>query len=109
MADAVFGPGEILHAPHLVDVEVAQVLRRLEGAESLGSARASEAFEDLRALRLVRHSHLPLLDRVWALRSNLSAYDALYVALAESLEAPLVTLDERLARAPGHTAKVWVP
>jgi len=109
VANAVFGPGEVLHAPHLIDAEIAQVFRRLASTGHLPAGRASEAFEDLRALRLVRHSHLPLLDRVWALRANLSAYDGLYIALAESLESPLVTLDERLARAPGHTAAVRIP
>jgi predicted nucleic acid-binding protein len=109
VADRVFGPGEVLHAPHLIDVEIAQVFRRLASAGSLDAPRANEACEDLRALRLVRHPHLPLLDRVWALRENLSAYDGLYIALAESLESPLVTLDERIARAPGHTAQVWIP
>jgi len=109
VADAVFRPGEVLHAPHLIDAEIAQVLRRLTSAGHLPAPRATEAFDDLRALRLVRHSHLPLLDRVWGLRANLSAYDGLYIALAESLDSPLVTLDERLARAPGHTAAVWIP
>lgn len=57
----------------------------------------------------MRHPHTALLSRVWSLRHNLSAYDALYIALAESLEAPLVTLDRRLAKAPGHDARVETP
>ena len=108
MADVALAPGRVLHAPHLLDVEVAQVLRRLERAGAVGERRAGEALDDLRALRLVRHEHLPLLTRAWALRHNLSAYDALYVALAEGLGAPLLTLDRRLADAPGHGAEVRV-
>jgi predicted nucleic acid-binding protein len=109
VADVVLGTGEVLHAPYLIDAEITQVFRRLESAGALRAPRASEAFDDLHALRLVRHSHLPLLGRVWTLRANLSAYDGLYVALAESMESPLVTLDERLVHAPGHTAEVWIP
>jgi len=91
-----------------LDVEVTQVLRRLERAGTLSTGRAEEALDDLRALRIVRHPTLGLLDRIWTLRRNLSAYDALYVALAEALEAPLVTTDQRLSRAPGHTSRVIV-
>jgi predicted nucleic acid-binding protein len=98
--------GEVLHAPHLIDVEVAQVLRRLELAKVLEEARAKQALEDLGDLRLVRHPHADLLDRVWSLRRNLTAYDALYLALSEALDAPLVTTDQRLATAPGHEARV---
>lgn len=101
-------PGQVLHAPHLLDVEVTQVLRWLERAGTLATSRAEEARDDLHALRLVLHDHRPLLDRVWHLRHNLSAYDGLYVALAEALEAPLVTTDGRLAEAPGHGAEVVV-
>lgn len=108
LARVLLVPAEVLHAPHLLDVEVAHVLRRLEQAGTLSSVRAEEALDDLRALRIVRHPTLVLLDRVWALRRNLSAYDALYVALAEALEAPLVTTDQRLSRAPGHAARVIV-
>jgi predicted nucleic acid-binding protein len=100
--------GEVLHAPHLIDVEVTQVLRRLELAQVLEGARAKQALEDLRALRLVRHPHAALLDRVWSLRHNVTAYDALYLALSEALDAPLVTTDRRLAAAPGHEARVIV-
>lgn len=109
VAALLLAPGQILHAPHLLDVEVAQVLRRLEQTSALSATRAQEALEDVKALRLVRHAHLPLLDRVWGLRSNLSAYDALYVALAESLDAPLVTTDKRLKASPLHRAEVVIP
>jgi predicted nucleic acid-binding protein len=109
VASILLAPGAVLHAPYLLDAEVAQVLRRLEQARVLTATRAGEALDDLRALRLVRHAHLPLIERVWELRDNLSAYDALYVALAEALGAPLVTTDRRLARAPAHDAKILVP
>lgn len=109
LAALLLAPGQILHAPHLLDVEVAQVIRRLEHRAELTAARAEEALDDLRALRVVRHAHLPLLERVWELRSNLSAYDALYVALAEALDAPLVTTDERLQGSPSHHAEVVIP
>jgi predicted nucleic acid-binding protein len=90
-----------LHSPHLIDVEVTQALRRYvqEGDLDLGAAQA--ALDDFRSLDIERHSHEPLLDRVWALRNNLTAYDAVYVALAEALDAVLLTCDGKLARSPG--------
>lgn len=98
--------GEQLHAPHLVDVELTQTLRRLLIARQLTAARAEEAFEDFGLLVIERHEHRTLISRVWALKASLSAYDAVYVALAESLDAPLLTCDERLARARGHGARI---
>jgi predicted nucleic acid-binding protein len=97
-----------LHAPHLLDVEAAQVLRRLLAAGSITSRRCDQALRNLRDLRIRRYAHTTLLPRVWALRVNLTAYDAAYVALAEALEAPLVTRDRRLADAPGHRADIEV-
>jgi predicted nucleic acid-binding protein len=90
-----------LHAPHLIDVEVAQVLRRYVRESQLSAEDARAAIRDLRDLDLRRHAHEPLLDRVWELRHNFSAYDAVYVALAEVLDARLLTADRRLAHAPG--------
>jgi predicted nucleic acid-binding protein len=90
-----------LHAPHLVDVEVAQALRRYVRENELDPEEALTALRDLRALDIERHPHEPLLDRVWALRDNLTAYDAVYVALAEALDSSLLTCDAKLARAPG--------
>lgn len=95
-----------LHAPHLADVEVAQALRRYVREGVLEAPAAEAALAELRALDLERHSHEPLLERVWALRENVTAYDAVYVALAEALDAPLLTCDGRLARAPGLRARV---
>jgi predicted nucleic acid-binding protein len=95
-----------LHAPHLLDVEVAQVLRRYAARGELPAARGAEAVADLAAFPVARYPHEFLLGRIWELRANLTAYDAAYVALAEALDAPLVTRDERLASAPGHRAVV---
>lgn len=92
---------EDLHAPHLVDVEVASGLRRLAAAGSVRPERAAEALADLAVLRLDRYPQTPLLPRVWQLRDNLSAYDASYVALAEFLDCALLTCDRGLATAPG--------
>ncbi|MGV8042065.1 MAG: type II toxin-antitoxin system VapC family toxin [Thermoanaerobaculaceae bacterium] len=97
---------ESLHAPHLLDIEVAQVLRRFAAAGELTATRGREALDDLDALPITRYPHNILLPRIWELRANLTAYDAAYVALAEALDAPLLTTDARLARAPGHRARV---
>ena len=92
---------ETLHAPHLIDAEVAQV-RRFVIAGEMSGERGAEALVDLAELPLVRYPHDVFLTRVWELRHNLTAYDALYVALAEALEAPLLTRDRRLAAVPHH-------
>ena len=104
---ARFGsPAESLHAPHLLDVEVAHALRRLAMSRAIPAGRANEALEDLGSLRLRRYPHKWLLPRIWRLRSNMSAFEAVYGALAEALDASLITADRRLARAPGHSAKI---
>lgn len=90
-----------LVAPHLLLVEASNTFRRLELSGELTSARASDANADLVHLRLQLFAYAPLAERVWELRHTVSAYDAWYVALAESLDAPLATLDLRLVRAPG--------
>ena len=95
-----------LHAPHLLDVEVTQVLRRFVAHGEIAPERARQALEDLADLPLERYSHGLLLPRVWELRENLTAYDATYVALAEALGATLLTRDGRIGRAPGHSAHV---
>jgi predicted nucleic acid-binding protein len=103
----LFG-GDTLHAPHLLDLEVAQVLRRYEREGELTAQRAGEALDDLAAFRIERYPHHLFLPRVWALRQNATAYDACYLALAEALDAPLVTRDRRLTKVPGHSARVEV-
>ena len=104
----LFGEEDELHAPHLLDVEIAQGLRRLVRTGEVSSGRAEEAIADLTDLDLHRHAHLDLLDRAWKLRDNISAYDAMYVALAEAIEAPIITCDSPLAKAPGHCARIEV-
>lgn len=106
IATRIADPALSLHVPHLADIEVTQALRRYANDGDLDPAAAAVALEDLRSLDLERHAHEPLLDRVWALRHNLSAYDAVYVALAEVLDAVLLTCDGRLARAPGAGRRV---
>ena len=94
------------YAPHLVDVEVIQGLQRLVRTGEVPPGRAEEALADLTVLDLHRHPHLDLAGRAWKLRDNISAYDALYVALGEAMAAPVVTCDGPLARAPGHRASI---
>lgn len=99
-------PGETLHAPHLIDVEVAHVLRRLQLGGELTEERGRQALEDLADLDVERYAHTDFLPRVWEVRRNATAYDAVYLALAEALRAPLITLDEKLANSAGHRARV---
>jgi predicted nucleic acid-binding protein len=96
-----------LFAPELMDVEVVQTVRRYQRLGELTAEHGQRAIDDLIDLPVERYSHRPLLARMWELRANLTAYDAAYVALAEALDAPLVTRDGRLARAP-HRAHVEV-
>lgn len=102
----LFEPSQTLHAPHLLDVEVAQVVRRYAANSEIDAGRGRMALEDLADLPLRRYPHDFLLPRVWDLRNNLTAYDAMYVALAEVLDAPLLTRDKRLAASPGHQARI---
>jgi predicted nucleic acid-binding protein len=102
----LFDRHQSLHAPHLIDLEVAQVLRRYCAAGDLTERRAREALADFMDLSVKRYPHHPFLDRIWELRHNLSAYDAAYIALAEGLNAILVTSDRALASAPGHRARL---
>jgi predicted nucleic acid-binding protein len=102
----IYSRSQSLHAPHLFDLEVAQVLRRLVHEKTVSTQRAYEALQDLMSLRVNRYPHVLLLPRIWQLRNNLSAYDAAYVATAEMLRAPLITRDSRIGSAPGHSAKV---
>lgn len=102
----IFSRGESLHAPHLLDLEIAQVLRRLVREGKVLARRADEALADLLDLRVTRYPHVVLLPRVWQLRNNFSAYDAAYIALAEKLPAALLTRDTRLASGSGHAAQI---
>jgi predicted nucleic acid-binding protein len=97
-----------LWAPHLIDAEVGQALRRRIAARKLRDDHGQDALGRFAALPLRRIVHTGLLDRAWQLRHNHSFYDGLYVALAELLEAPLVTLDRRLAWAARDATQVTV-
>jgi predicted nucleic acid-binding protein len=99
---------ETIHVPHLMDLEVLQVLRRYARTSAAGSLRVEEALQDYADLRLKRYAHHFLMPRIWELRHNFTAYDASYVALAEALDAPLITCDRALASNAGHRAQVLV-
>ncbi len=105
VANELLSAGSV-HAPHLIDSEVASALRRLSLGGEISARRGSAALRHFLRLRLTRYPAEPLLPRVWQLRHTLTAYDATYVSLAESLNAPLVTTDERLARSIGHSAAI---
>jgi predicted nucleic acid-binding protein len=101
-------PGETLHVPHLFDVEVLCALRGLSLRGTVSPERSRLALSRLSDTRFTRYPHTTLMGRIWELRENLTAYDAAYVALAEALDAPLITIDARLAQAPGIRAAVEV-
>ena len=104
----IYARADTLHSVYLLDVEFVQVMRRLVREGKLTPKRAREAIQDLADLRITRYAPVLLLERIWELRQNLSAYDAAYVTLAEKLQAPLITRDRRIAAAPGHKAKIEV-
>jgi len=101
-----FDPAERLHAPHLLDIEVTHVLRRLVLQKQITAARGEIALDDLAKLVIERHGHESLLGRIWQLRDSVTSYDGAYVALAEALQAPLLTCDSKLAGAHGHAATI---
>lgn len=102
----LFGSGRSLHAPHLIDVEITHAFRRLAALGEISEKRGPIMLTLLTDMPIRRYAHALLLPRAWALRSNVTAYDAVYVALAEVLNAPLVTRDSRLARAVSHLVAV---
>ena len=97
---------EDLHAPHLLDVEVLSALRRLARSGEVKPDRAEEAIDDLMLLRIIRQGHVDLVSRAWQLRQSVTAYDAVYLALAESLDATVVTCDRPFASASRRTARI---
>ena len=108
VTERVFEPDQTLHAPHLLDIEIAHALRRLARTGHALAGRCILALDDLSNFPITRYSHTILLPRLWELRNNLTAYDAVYVALAELLDAPLLTCDGRIGGAAGHRARVDV-
>src|SRR5271154_794427 len=106
ISNTLFDQHQALHAPHLLDIEVTQVIRRYVLNGQITAQRAVAALADFLDLPFHRHAHNFLLPRVWELRNNLTAYDAVYVALAEVLDAPLLTHDRHLAAASGHRARI---
>jgi predicted nucleic acid-binding protein len=107
--EACIAADDDLHAPHVVDVEVVGAIRRLVLAGELAGTVARRALEDLDALDLRRYPHLPFVPRIWQLREKIHPADACFVALAEALDATLVTTDSRLAAAPGIRASILAP
>jgi predicted nucleic acid-binding protein len=97
-----------LHAPEVVDLEIASMLRKAIAAGKLDDAGALQALGWLADIPLERHSHVSLLSRIWELRDNVTPYDAAYIALAERLGSTLLTVDARLARAPGTRCAIEV-
>ncbi len=108
VADRVFEESQSVHVPHLIDLEVAQVLRRLVRRRELELSRAAEVFADFEDLQTTRYPHQILIPRIWSLRDNATAYDAAYLALAEALDAPLLTCDVALQSVPGFDGQVEV-
>ena len=98
--ERILSPFENLCAPHLLDLEIAQVLRRYCASGDMSPERGQNALDDLKDMPITRYPHDIFLSRIWELRNNITSYDAAYVALAEALPAPLFTCDKRLASAP---------
>ena len=106
ITERLFDGQETLHAPCLLDVEVAQVLRRYALAGELTATRGRQAIEDLADFPITRYPHDLFLPRIWELRHKVTAYDAAYIVLAEALDAPLLTRDAKLTSTAGHHANI---
>jgi len=102
------GTGETLHAPHVLDLEVLQVLRRYCANGEITLERAEQAVVDFLDFPITRYAHDAFAFRIWELRQNVTVYDGAYVALAEALSAPLITRDRKLASSSGHRAVIEV-
>ena len=108
VSDRIADEREVIHVPHLIDVELIHVIRRFVLRQVIDAARGEMAIRLWRMLDVQRYEHEPFAMRIWQLRDNFSAYDATYVALAEALSAPLITADQRLARAPGSPVRIEI-
>ena len=106
LMERIFEPSASLHAPHVVDIEVTNAFRRLVQRRDITTARAEQGLADYSQLHIERHGHQALIGRIWELRDSMTAYDGAYVALAEALDAPLLTCDAKLAHAQGHRARI---
>ena len=104
----IFSQSESLHCPHVLDLEVAQVLRRLTRETVISAHRAEEAIHDLLDMKITRYPHFVFLPAIWQQRHNLSSYDSAYVVLARELQATLITRDAPLAAAVGRAGDVEV-
>jgi predicted nucleic acid-binding protein len=109
LEELLWAPETVLAAPELIDIEVLNVLRKLDRAGAIPASRVAELPTQIRALRIRKYRHDSLLDGIWALRNMVTACDAAYVALARLLDATLITRDARLARAPGLNVSVINP
>lgn len=108
VAGIIFSSNETLHAPHLIDLEIAQVLRRFVLKGQIEQGRALEVFDDFSDLGVTRYPHQMLLPRIWSLRDNVTAYDAAYLSLSIELDARVVTCDAALKTIPGFEKRVIV-
>lgn len=106
IAERIAARSETLHAPHVLELEVAQALRRLTSRGTITASRAQDALEDYAGLRIRRYPHGWMLPRIWQLRDNVTSFDAAYITLSEALDAPLLTADAALARSSGHAAVI---
>jgi predicted nucleic acid-binding protein len=104
----LFAPGETIHVPHLIDLEILQALRRYTRLAEIGNLRVEQALRIYGDMLLERYAHNAFLSRIWELRHNFTAYDAAYIALAEALDAPLITFDRALISSSRHRARVLV-
>ncbi len=109
LEELLWAPDTVLTAPELIDIEVLNALRKLDQAGAIPVSRIAELPTLMRALRIRKYRHASLVDGIWALRNNVTAYDAAYVTLARLLDATLVTRDSRLAKAPGLNVRVVTP
>lgn len=106
IAPRIFAPSQTVHVPHLIDLEILHVLRRLERIGDIHASRAGQVLQDYALMSLHRYPHHIFASRIWELRHNWTAYDAAYIALAEELSTPLLTRDRALATSSGHRAKI---
>ncbi|MBP8098522.1 MAG: type II toxin-antitoxin system VapC family toxin [Arenimonas sp.] len=109
LEELLWAPDTVLTAPELIDIEVLNALRKLDQAGAIPVSRIAELPTLMRGLRIRKYRHANLVDGIWALRNNVTAYDAAYVTLARLLDATLVTRDSRLAKAPGLNVRVVTP